>query len=86
MSGEVISSYSSLPTIMFDAKEMEDVRWFSKIEVQAALTNRAQRSPDATAAPNATAAENFGQNQPALNFPGRSSLARLLIEDWCQET
>ena len=78
----------SLPQITFDSTEMEDVRWFSKSDVQAALKNRAGETPVTTAADalsneqHSEAADPF----PYLNFPGRSSLARLLIEEWCEET
>jgi len=55
------SSSSPLPAIAFDKEEMDDVKWFSKHEVQQALS---AKSGD-------------------LHFPGQSSLARILIQEWC---
>jgi len=65
-----------LPTVAFDPHEMDDVRWFSKDAVRVALgrkgsTALAGWTPDA--------------QEAQLHFPGKSSLARVMLSMWVDE-
>ena len=64
----------TLPEIVIDSKEMEDVRWFSREYVAARLDG-------------GSTALGFQPNEQQQDFhiPGKASLARLLITRWVQE-
>ena len=64
-----------LPDINFDAKEMQDVRWFSKEDVRNSLEGGSTSLGDWK--PN--------EKESVLHFPGVSSLARVLLTQWCDE-
>lgn len=66
----------ALPPITFDTDEMQDVRWFSKLQVRAGLLLQGS-----------TALANWEPvaDEQILHFPGRSSMARLLLEEWSRE-
>lgn len=64
-----------LPTVNFDEKEMQDVKWFSKNDVRNGLEG------------GSTALGEWKPNEKEaiLHFPGVSSLARVMITAWCNE-
>jgi NAD+ diphosphatase len=64
-----------LPTVTYDTKEMEDVKWFSKADVTKGLAG------------GSTALDGWkpSAQEAILHIPGTSSLARLLITAWCDE-
>jgi NAD+ diphosphatase len=62
-----------LPTINFDPKEMDDVRWFSREEVRQVF---ARDDEGGSLSPSAEGRE------PPLQFPGQSSLGRKLLREW----
>jgi NAD+ diphosphatase len=64
-----------LPNIHFDEKEMQDVRWFSKDDVRNSLEGGSTSLGDWK--PN--------EKESVLHFPGVSSLARVLLTQWCDE-
>ena len=64
-----------LPVVNFDAKEMQDVKWFSKNDVRNGLEGGSTSLGDWK--PN--------EKESILHFPGISSLARVLITQWCNE-
>ena len=66
---------ASLPPVPFDAEEMDDVAWFSKDQVRAGL-------PTFVTEEDAKQARASGAPLPDLHFPGRSSLARTMLEAW----
>lgn len=67
------SESSSLPQIIIDTNEMEDIQWFHKDFVRNGLTSSAG-STALTYQPN--------DEESIFHFPGRSSLARVLITKW----
>jgi NADH pyrophosphatase NudC (nudix superfamily) len=72
-----------LPNISFDEKEMFDVRWFHKDEVRGAMDRK-----EAEIGTSGEDHENSSHAQlvdSQLNFPGRQSLARLLLTQWASE-
>ena len=64
-----------LPTVDFDAEEMQDVKWFSKKEVRAGLQGGSTALGDWKPS----------EQEAILHFPGVSSMARVLITQWCNE-
>lgn len=64
----------TLPTVDFDANEMEDVRWFSREYVASRLDG-------------GSSALDFEPTKREAEFhiPGKASLARLLISNWALE-
>ena len=64
-----------LPTVNFDDKEMQDVKWFSKSDVRNGLEGGSTSLGDWK--PN--------EKEAILHFPGVSSLARIMITAWCNE-
>jgi len=64
-----------LPEIHVDTNEMEDIRWFQREQILTALlengTSVSSWDPDSI-------------SESPLHFPGRSSLARKLIENWAE--
>ena len=69
------SSSSSLPEIIVDTNEMEDVRWFEKDFVKERLS--LSGSTALTFQPSEDEAE--------FHIPGKASLARYLITEWANE-
>lgn len=70
-----LCSQEGLPTVAFDVKEMQDVKWFSKEDVRNGLEGGSTSLGDWK--PN--------EKEAILHFPGVSSLARIMITDWCNE-
>lgn len=71
---------SGLPAINVDTNEMEDVRWFSREQVLTALS---PSSSDASVgAKRSVSWDPDAVSEVPLHFPGKSSLARKLIESW----
>lgn len=70
-----VCTEEGLPTVNFDSKEMQDVKWFSKEDVRNALdggsTSLGDWKPTA--------------KEAILHFPGVSSLARVMLTQWCSE-
>ena len=67
-----------LPEIIIDTKEMEDIRWFSKEYVKQHVIHNPHNI-------GSTALKTYTPNQYEKEFhiPGKSSLGRLLITQWC---
>ena len=65
-----------LPPVPFDNVEMDDVRWFSKVEIREALERKGS-----------TALEGWKPDaqEALLHFPGKSSLARVMLTQWAAE-
>lgn len=73
--GSTLSSSESLPEIIVDVSEMEDIRWFSKEFVRERLSL------------GGSTALSFQPNDAEAEFhvPGKASLARYLITNWTDE-
>jgi len=73
--GSTLSSSESLPEIIVDTSEMEDIRWFSKEFVRERLSL------------GGSTALSFQPNDAEKEFhvPGKASLARYLITNWTDE-
>ena len=69
-----------LPAIHVDPNEMEDVRWFSRAQLRAALgygTAGSGPGPGPNPSPPAGDAEWMG-----LSIPGRAAIAHSMIHEW----
>lgn len=76
-----VSWPAELPEVVVDTAEMEDIRWFSKAEVKAAL----DANEGSVAIPEKGAsAELEPEKGRGLQLPGASSLARRLIAAWAE--
>jgi ADP-ribose pyrophosphatase YjhB (NUDIX family) len=72
----------ALPTINFDATEMDDVAWFSRDQVREALS-RSRGSTSLGHDLGFTEAEK--SDHGLLHFPGPSSMARVMLTMWALE-